>query len=96
MRRAARIDANQTEIIDALRSVGAEVQPLHTVGDGCVDILVAYRNVWYVIEIKDGSKPPSRRKLTPAEQGWHDRFGVQAPVYIAETIEESLQIIGAI
>ena len=32
MRRAAKVDANQPEIVQALRKAGCFVQPLHTVG----------------------------------------------------------------
>ena len=45
MRRAARTDANQAEIVAALRGVGASVQPLHAVGQGCPDLLVGKDNV---------------------------------------------------
>jgi Holliday junction resolvase len=74
MRRAARVDANQSEIVAYLRKRGASVQPLHTVGQGCPDIVVGYGGVNYLFEIKDGQKPASQRKLTPQEQEWHDSW----------------------
>jgi hypothetical protein len=37
------------------------------VGDGWPDIVVGFRGKNWLLEIKDGSKPPSKRKLT-AEQ----------------------------
>lgn len=69
---AKAVDANQAIIIAAFRRLGCTVQPLHTVGKGCPDALVGYRGRSYAVEIKDGDKPPSARKLTPAEQQWHD------------------------
>lgn len=93
---AARVDTNQKDIVQALRKVGAEVQPLHTVGKGCVDLLVAFRGAWFVGEVKDGNKPPSDRKLTPDEIEWHKRFSRVAPVHIWESTEEALKAIGAI
>ena len=96
MRRAAKVDANQSAITKALRGVGAFVQVLSMVGDGCVDLLVAYRNRWYVIEVKDGAKPPSERKLTDKEREWHEKASRCAPVFIAETVEDALAAIGAI
>ena len=42
MRRIARVDRNQAEIVQALRSMGATVQHLHTIGKGCPDILVGF------------------------------------------------------
>lgn len=95
-RYAARVDDNQSEIVEALRAAGALVQPLHTVGGGVPDLLVAYRGTWYMIEIKDGSKPPSRRKLTDDERRWHDTFNEAAPVYVCGSIDEALEVIGAI
>ena len=94
MRRAARTDANQTEIVAALRRVGATVQPLHAVGGGCPDILVGWLGANYLIEIKDGAKKPSARKLTPDQVVWHrDWKGQKA---IAKNVDEALKIIGRI
>ena len=45
MRRAAAVDANQTAIIRALRKAGVSVQPLHTVGQGCPDIIAGFRGL---------------------------------------------------
>ena len=64
MRRAAKIDANQTEIVKALRQVGASVQSLASTGKGCPDLLVGFRGVNWLLEIKDGQKVKSARKLT--------------------------------
>ena len=66
-----RVDDNQREIVDALRGVGCSVQHLHEVGRGCPDILVGFRGINYLFEIKDGNKIPSRQKLTPDEEKWH-------------------------
>lgn len=88
---AARVDANQAEVVMALRRIGASVQVLHTVGRGCPDILVGYRGRCYLFEIKDGAKYPSARKLTPEEEKWHkDWMGqvaiVESPAHAVETL----------
>lgn len=88
MRRAARVDTNQVAIVDALRSVGAFVQPLHQVGQGTPDLLVSFRNVWYLIECKVGREP-----LTPDEADWHARS--RAPVSIVKSPDDALALIGA-
>jgi hypothetical protein len=93
MRRAARVDANQPAIVEALRKVGATVQPLHTVGQGCPDLLVGYAGHNHVLELKDGSKPPSRRKLTADELEWHDSW--RGRVFVVHDISEALIAIGA-
>jgi len=92
MRRAARTDRNQREIIEALRKHGATVEPLHQVGAGCPDILVGWLGGNYLIEIKDGDKPPSGRKLTPDQVVWHNRWRGQ--VQVAKNVAEALDIIG--
>ncbi len=78
MRRRARIDENQTDIVDGLRKIGATVLDLSGVGDGCPDLVVGYRGVNFLFEVKDGSKPPSRQKLTADQwqvfQNWKGRI----------------------
>ena len=69
--KAARIDANQTAIVSALRAAGATVQSLASVGKGCPDLLVGFQNRTILMEVKDGAKPPSERKLTPPQLTWH-------------------------
>ena len=68
MHRAAKADANQGEIVQALRQMGASVQHTHQLGQGAPDAICGYKGVNLLIEIKDGGKPPSKRKLTPDEQ----------------------------
>lgn len=93
MRRAAKVDRNQGQIVEALRKVGASVQPLHTVGRGCPDLLVGHRGVNYLLELKDGTAPPSRRQMTGEQVEWHANWAGQ--VCVVETVEEALRAIGA-
>jgi hypothetical protein len=60
MRRAAKVDANHADIVKALRAAGCGVLDLSKVGNGCPDLLV-HAGVTVLMEIKDGSKPPSAR-----------------------------------
>lgn len=94
MRRAARTDANQNEIVQALRDVGATVAVTSMIGSGFPDIVAGYRGVNYLIEIKDGSKPPSKRRLTKDEQEFHDLW--RGAVVVVNDIDEALKLIGAI
>jgi len=91
---AKRIDANQPEIVKALRQAGATVTPTHELGRGFPDLVVGFRGLNHLFEIKDGSKSPSRRKLTPDEIEWHANWRGQ--VKIVETVEQALRAIGAI
>ena len=91
--RARRVDDNQASIVKALRKVGATVQPIHQIGGGCPDLLVGFRYENYLLELKDGAKPPSARKLTPDEEGWHKAwFG---RVRVVASPQEALEAIGA-
>lgn len=93
MRRAAKIDRNQPDIVKALRYAGATVQPIHTIGKGCPDLLVGFRGENYILEIKDGSKPPSQRELTDDEKKWIENWKGKARV--VSTIDEALDAVGA-
>lgn len=88
MRRAAKVDDNQAEIVAALRKIGASVQPLHAVGQGCPDLLVGWRGITSLLEVKDGKKPPSARKLTPDQEKWHAAWMGQ--VTVVETVEQAI------
>jgi hypothetical protein len=96
MRRRAKVDANQGTIVRVLRQVGADVQSIATVGDGVPDLLVAYRGVWYVGEVKDGEKVASAQQLTPDEMEWHSRFGRNATIHVWRSADDALRTIGAI
>ena len=92
MRRAAKIDRNQPEIVAALRKAGARVQSLAAVGSGVPDLLVGIRSDLYLIECKDGSLPPSARSLTPEQVAWH-RAWTGSPVYVVTCVDEALEAI---
>lgn len=92
MRRASKVDANQPQIVAALRDVGASVQPLHAVGKGCPDLLAGFRGVNYLLEVKDGSLPPSARKLTDAQAEWHPSW--RGNVVVVNSVDEALEAIG--
>ena len=92
-RRAARVDANQSAIVAKLRKVpGVTVQHLHMVGQGVPDILVGWMGKNYLMEIKDGDKPPSKRKLTPDERKWIARWAGQ--VCVVNNYEDALIALG--
>ena len=92
MRRAARVDDNQAELVKQLRKAGATVQHLHTQGRGCPDLLVGWRGLNLLFEVKDPNKPPSARLLTDDEREWHAKWRGQ--VHVIETAEEALEVMG--
>jgi Holliday junction resolvase len=86
-RRAAKRDANEPEIIAALRAVGASVDSIS--GKDVPDLIVGFRGVNYLIEVKYLSG-----KLTKGQYEWHENWkGQRAVVWNSE---QALQIIGAI
>jgi hypothetical protein len=87
-----RVDANHAAIVKALRQCGASVQSLAAVGKGCPDLLIGFRGVNLVIEVKDGMKPACEKRLTPDEQIWHNTWAGQKA--IAESVEDALRVIG--
>lgn len=84
-------DNNQSRIVSALRQAGATVTTLHEVGRGCPDLLVGFRGRNYLMEIKDGRKVPSRRRLTETQIIWHAHWRGQ--VDIVNSVEEALDLI---
>ena len=68
------------------------MQPLHTVGKGCPDLLCGVRGTNLLVEIKDGQKVPSARKLTPDEAAWHQSWRGQ--VAIVESVDDALLLVG--
>lgn len=86
MRRAARVDANHAAIVAALRRIGCEVLDLSAVGAGCPDLLVLHRGKLQLIEVKDGAKRPSARRLT-ADQV---RFALHWPVKVVRSVEDAI------
>lgn len=89
---AKRTDSNQSGIVKQLKRIGVSVQHLHELGEGCPDLLLGFRGQNWLVELKDGSKPPSRRKLTPAEEKFFAEWKGQ--VAKCETLDEILKVIG--
>lgn len=94
MRRAAKVDANQGAIVEALRASGCSVQSLASVGKGCPDLLVGIRGRNILMEVKDGSKVPSAQQLTPAQGSWTVSWRGQ--VAVVRSVKDALAVLKAI
>jgi hypothetical protein len=81
-----RTDANQSSIVRDLRKAGASVMILSGVGEGCPDLLVGFRGSNYLFECKDGTQPPSKKRLTEDEKAFHLTWDGQ--VAVVETVED--------
>ena len=93
--RAAKIDANQTEIVAALRAAGANVQSLAGVGKGVPDLLVGIAGKLALFEVKDGKKVKSAQKLTPDQVEWHKKWEGY-PVCLVDGPESALRMLGVL
>lgn len=87
MRRAARTDSNQAEIVAALRKVGVSVVPTHAVGSGFGDLVCGYRGRTYLVECKD------RLGVLTDDQAdfvrtWHGDY------HVVRSIREALAVFG--
>lgn len=85
MRRAARTDANQAEIVTALRKSGCQVESLAKLGRGVPDLLVSRAGKLKLLEVKT-----KRGDLTPDQRRWHALW----PVHVVRSPEEALRAVG--
>ncbi len=72
-RRAAKKDANHVEVVSLFRKLGWYVLDIGQLKN-CCDLIVAKDGHGIAIEIKDGSKPKSARKLSEGEQKFKDEW----------------------
>ena len=90
--RDAKTDRNQPEIVKALEDAGCSVQLLHRVGGGCPDLLVGRINKNFLLEVKDGDRVPSERKLNERQEKWHREWKGQK--IVVTNAREALDAVG--
>lgn len=95
MRRAAKVDANQEQVVSALRFAGVKVLSLAAMGKGVPDLLCYFHGRLVMLEVKDGDKAPSARKLTEDQQAFHKEWA-NAPLYVVESPWEALKACGCV
>ena len=91
MRRANRVDANQVDVVRALREAGAFVRVINQ-GEGLPDLLVGFRGKTFLMEVKDGDKMPSQRRLTDAEADFFANW-TGGPLGIVESPRDALEML---
>lgn len=73
--------------MQALRRAGCQVLSLASLGKGVPDLLVlTMHGELRLLEIKDGSLPPSRRELTDAQRKFHALW----PVAMVTSADDAL------
>jgi hypothetical protein len=89
--RSAKADSNQAAVTLALRQIGASVAITSMVGFGFPDLVVGYRGRNFLLELKDGSKPPSQRKLRPMQTMFVENWCGQWA--LVESAEEAIAVV---
>lgn len=96
MRRAARVDANHAEVAEAYRMLGCSFLSLASLGRGAPDAAVGWAGLTSLIEIKDGKKPKSARKLTEdQEKFWETWKGGVRLIDSPQAVAEHVQVLRA-
>ena len=91
MRRAARVDVNQADIVQALRRAGAYVQDSSRMGGGFPDLVCGFKGKTVLIEVK---RPGGviEKKLTEHQREWISRW-CGGKVWLVSTPEEAIQAL---
>lgn len=92
-RKRGRTDGNHTEIINALRKIGCYVIITAAIPN-TFDLLVAYRGNTFIIEVKDGAKPPSKTKLTKGENKCKEGFErVGVEYHVVYSVGQAINLV---
>ena len=90
---AKRTDANHKPIVHALASCGWVCLDLSRAGHGAPDLLAARAGRLVAVEVKDGTKSPSRRQLTPREAEVHRAFeAAGVAIVVVTSIADALAL----
>ncbi len=90
---ANRRDSNHIEIRDEFRRLGFAVKDVADLKNFC-DLLVSKNGHTWCVEIKDGKKPPSKRKLTEGEEIFrHNWLGNYAIVMCLNDVAEINKLV---
>lgn len=85
------MDANQADIVQALRRVGAYVQDTSRIGGGYPDLTVGFRGKTVLIEVKRPGGQIEKR-LTEHQREWISRW-CGGKVWLVSTPEEAIQAL---
>src|SRR5262245_12764646 len=84
-----KVDRNHWEVFTAFKDRGWFVISTAEVGAGFPDLLIARGGDLLQIEVKDGRKSPSERKLSPLQELYHaDLRAAGCPVLMVESVAD--------
>lgn len=90
-RYCGRIDANQPEIVDAIRELGASVMVASNFGNGFPDLIVGVPLNTLLIEVKNPAGDYGRRGLNKLQKAFHASW--PGPIYMARSVAEAMDIV---
>ena len=87
-----KVDANQAEIVAALRDAGCEVFDISATGGGVPDLVVRLPNdKLLLVEVKN---PAARGKLNKLQEKFHARWS--GVVSVVNTVDEARGLVGTL
>jgi len=87
-----RADANQPIIVSALRNLGVSVAITSQQGGGYPDLTCALnKDCTFLIEVKDGSKHPSKQKLNKQQLKFHEDWA--GAIYVVKSRDDVVDLI---
>ena len=81
-----KVDDNHKQIVEEYRRLGFSVVSTAAVHKGFPDLVVGAYGVTDLVEVKDGSKVPSKRHLTKDQQAFFENW--RGSVRVVETLED--------
>lgn len=83
-----RVDENQRAISHTFIAMGASVLNLSTVGRGCPDLLIGYRGVSCLVEVKSSDKTSYTEPQIKFMQEWRG-----GPVSRVDSVDAAIRLI---
>jgi hypothetical protein len=83
-----RVDENQRTITHTFIAMGASVLNLSTVGRGCPDLLIGYRGVSCLVEVKSSEKAAYTEPQIKFMQEWRG-----GPVSRVDSVDAAIRLI---
>lgn len=94
-RYAHKVDANHWDIANALEMIGVGVVDTSALGE-FVDLCTFHRGIVRLLEVKDGEKVPSARKLTIAQMRLHEAARIHGvTIHVVTSVDAALRLHGA-
>jgi hypothetical protein len=92
---ARRKDGNHHAIVTALVAHGASAEAIESGQPGVPDLLVGYLGETELLEVKDGKRVPSARRLNADQVAWHRQWRGR-PVLVVKSVDEALAVLARI